>query len=143
MLEKVLHEQIPITSRMGIEVTDFDGIRLTLRADFGCNTNVHGTAFAGSLYSLAVLSGWGLLYLKLGEDNMHPKIVVHEGSIKYKAEVVGMIEASCVSVPVEYDRFKKELQSRSKARIQLTSSILSGDHVAVLYSGEYIGRLTN
>ena len=56
-LRNVLHEEIPLTKAMGVEVNSYDGHCLVLSAPLDPNTNHKDTAFGGSLYSLAVLAG--------------------------------------------------------------------------------------
>jgi thioesterase domain-containing protein len=62
-LQKILYSEIPLTKAIGIEVCEFTGLSLTLKAPLEKNINHKCTAFGGSLYSVAVLSGWGLIYL--------------------------------------------------------------------------------
>ena len=62
-LENVLHSEIPLTREIGIEVVDYTGDSLTLKAPLEKNINHKCTAFGGSLYSVSVLSGWGLIHL--------------------------------------------------------------------------------
>ena len=50
---------------MTLEPIAFESHRLTVEAELAPNVNVHGTAFAGSLYAIAALSGWGLVHLEL------------------------------------------------------------------------------
>ena len=51
---------MPPAEALGIEVEALDAASgaLSLRAPLAGNTNVHGTAFAGSLYSIAALCAW-------------------------------------------------------------------------------------
>ena len=56
---------------MGIRVAAYDGTSLKLTAPLAPNINHKSTAFGGSLYSLAVLCGWGIVHLKLAEAALH------------------------------------------------------------------------
>jgi thioesterase domain-containing protein len=51
------HREIPIVEAMGAAVDSYDGRALTVRTPMQPNRNVHGTTFAGSLYSVCVLTG--------------------------------------------------------------------------------------
>ncbi len=72
-LERTLWRTIPLTQHMRVRVlpgsaheTDAcaaDAQPLLLAAPLGPNVNIHGSAFAGALYSAAVLAGWGWLEL--------------------------------------------------------------------------------
>ena len=55
---------------MGMAVGGYDGQTLTVRAPLAANRNLHGTAFAGSLFSACVLTGWGAVWLALRERGL-------------------------------------------------------------------------
>jgi thioesterase domain-containing protein len=54
-----------------------------VRAELEPNINVHGTAFAGSLYAIAALCGWGMTWLQLKTRHIDGSIVIAEGNIRY------------------------------------------------------------
>ena len=97
--QELLHAKIPITRAMGVKVEDYDGERLVLSAPLESNINHLGTAFGGSLNALAVLSGYGLLWLELQDTECH--IVIRDSSISYDRPVRGEIRATCVRPQVE------------------------------------------
>src|SRR4051812_27285912 len=98
-IQELLHGKIPITRAMGVRVVEYDGERLILSAPLELNVNHLGTAFGGSLNALAVLSGYGLLWLVLREADCH--IVIRESSISYERPVRGEIIAICVCPEAE------------------------------------------
>ena len=57
-LEKRILTDIPLARHIGVRVVEFDGSSLALGAPLAANSNHKGTAFGGSLFSLAVLAGW-------------------------------------------------------------------------------------
>ena len=140
-LESLFHRSIPITLSMGIKVLEYDGRRLRISADFDKNRNIHGTGFAGSLYSLSALAGWGLLYLKLDEEKLKTKLVVRKGTIRYNFEVIGNMEAECRLNTDDFGRFLDRLKQTGNSKIQLTSTIDCDKKTAVLFSGQYVAKL--
>jgi GNAT superfamily N-acetyltransferase len=44
------------------------------QASLNKNINLHGTMFAGSIFSLATLTGWGMIFLKLKEKGLDGKL---------------------------------------------------------------------
>ena len=79
-LEQTWHEEIPISKAMGIRVADFANDQLVVRAELEPNINVHGTAFAGSLYAIAALCGWGMTWLQLRSRRIDGSIVIADGT---------------------------------------------------------------
>ena len=75
-LQKVLHLEIQLTRAIGIEVVEYGENGLTLYAPLDNNINHKSTAFGGSLYSVSVLTGWGLLYLLLIKYGLSGQIVI-------------------------------------------------------------------
>src|SRR5688572_12533286 len=115
-IQELLHSKIPITRAIGVRVEHYDGQRLILSAPLEANVNHLGTAFGGSLNALAVLSGYGLLWLELQDTQCH--IVIRESSISYERPVRGEIRAVCVRPEAEaLAEFKKTFHQKGKARI--------------------------
>ncbi|HKE43757.1 MAG TPA: YiiD C-terminal domain-containing protein, partial [Steroidobacteraceae bacterium] len=60
-LKAWMNAEIPLTRHIDVRIAGYDQDTLTLLAPLAANSNHKGTAFGGSLFSLAVLAGWGLL----------------------------------------------------------------------------------
>jgi thioesterase domain-containing protein len=136
-IEELLHSKIPITRALGVRVEEYNGERLILSAPLEENINHLGTAFGGSLNALAVLSGYGLLWLELQDTECH--IVIRESSISYERPVRGEIRAVCVRPEAEaLAEFKKKFEQKGKARIALSATIESQGETAVRFQGTFV-----
>jgi thioesterase domain-containing protein len=136
-IQELFHSKIPITRALGVNVKHYDGERLTLSAPLEANINHLGTAFGGSLHALAVLSGYGLLWLELQDTECH--IVIRESSISYDHPVTGEIRAICVRPEAEaLSEFKKTFHDKGKARIMLSATIEDQGRTAVSFQGTFI-----
>jgi thioesterase domain-containing protein len=136
-IQELLHSKIPITRAMGVRVEEYDGRRLVLSAPLAANVNHLGTAFGGSLNALAVLSGYGLLWLELGDDECH--IVIRESSISYERPVRGEIRASCALPGAEeVAEFKRTFHQKGRARIALDATIEDQGLTAVRFRGTFV-----
>ena len=139
ILQDVLHSEIPISRDIGIAVEGYDGTRLSLKAPLDKNINHKATAFGGSLYSVAVLSGWGLLYLLMKERGLHGHIVIHESQVKYHRPVQGdIIAMATLDDPGILDRFMKVYRRNGKARIHLHAEVQFEGELAVEFHGQYV-----
>ena len=65
-LERLLHHDIQLTRAMQLQVLSWQAHELRLRLPLAANSNHHHSMFGGSLYSAAVLAGWGWLHLLSG-----------------------------------------------------------------------------
>src|ERR1700722_9348070 len=60
-LQDMIGREFLLAKHIGVVVESADDDAVVLRAPLAANANHQGTAFGGSLYSLAVLSGWAWL----------------------------------------------------------------------------------
>jgi thioesterase domain-containing protein len=136
-IEELLHAKIPITRAMGVRVLEYDGRRLVVSAPLDANVNHLGTAFGGSLNAVAVLSGYGLLWLELRDDECH--IVIRDSSISYEHPVRGEIRATCSLPDAEVlAEFKRTFQQKGRARIVLDATIEERGVTAVRFRGTFV-----
>jgi thioesterase domain-containing protein len=137
-LERTLHEEIPLSHAMGVRVTAYQDNTLQLAAPLAPNTNHKCTAFGGSLYSLAVLCGWGLLHLKLREAGLRKHIVIQASDIRYLLPVEEDMMAECRLDEAAFARFLHTLEKRGKGRLTLDAVIMQDGRPAVEFSGRYV-----
>jgi thioesterase domain-containing protein len=141
-LEIALHKLIPISQHMGIKVTDYTGSELTLVAPLANNINHQQTAFGGSLFSLTALAGWGLMQLKLSEENLDGNTVVAGGDVSYSAPVAEDFTCRC-SLPEDWPLFLSKLKTKGKASIGMTSVVSANGLDAMQFNGHFVVRLRN
>jgi thioesterase domain-containing protein len=123
---------------MGVRVAACGPDRVVLRAPLEDNLNHKSTAFGGSLFSLAVLSGWSLLYLFLRARGVAAQIVIHQSNIAYLHPVTGDFTAECAAGDAALlERALARYGRRGMARVQLHSTVRDGDLPAVRFQGSY------
>lgn len=132
------HSEIPIAAAMGMDVASYDGRLLTVRAPLRPNRNVHGTAFAGSLSTACVLTGWGAIWLALRERGLHGVIYAAESSIQYRKGVYDDFTCRCTLDNVAIDAALAKLESTGRASFELSCTIDSDDKLAVSFTGRYV-----
>jgi thioesterase domain-containing protein len=137
-LQQTLHHEIPLSREMGISVVSYSGDQLIFAAPLKPNINHKATAFGGSLYSLAVLCGWGMVHLKLAEANLHRHIVIQEAEIRYLLPVAEDMQAECYLDAEVLQRFFATLKKHGRARLALKVAIRHEGNLAVEFSGQYV-----
>ncbi len=139
-LQSTWHSTIPMSKAMAMEISYYDQQCLLTHCDADFNKNLHNTMFAGSIYTLATLTGWGWVYLALKQAKLAGDIVLAEASIKYKAPIKGVaygcVESSNVS-GATLEQLQTRLQQGKNARVQLTANIYCGERVAAIFTGNY------
>lgn len=138
LLERRILADIPIARHIGVRVVEFDGRTLVLSAPLAANSNHKGTAFGGSLFSLAVLAGWGLLTLKLGERGVQGELVIQDSRVSYLLPVSGELTArATLPGDGEVDRFLRAVDRYRKGRVRLRVAIEHGGREAVRFEGTF------
>jgi len=139
-LQKYLHEHIPISKAMGVEVLEATVNGVTLCAPLYPNINHRETVFGGSSTAVAILSAWSLLYLRLKCENITRHIVIQKSTMTYECPITDMFTASSViRDPAAWFRFITMLRRKNRARMRVHSILhcngrkvgeLEGDFVA-------------
>jgi thioesterase domain-containing protein len=134
-LQDTWHETIPISEQMGIQLQQYSGKTLETRASLNKNINLHGTMFAGSIFSLATLTGWGMIFLQLKEKQLEGEIVLGDGNIHYHKPITMQPRALCniESLSGKFDT----LQKGKKCHIKLQVAILDGDNPVAEFNGVF------
>jgi len=138
-LQKLFTHEIPLSTHMSVRVDRIGINGLELHAASQPNVNIHGTAFAGSIYSLCALAAWGLLHVELRARDVSPEIVLADSTIVFSAPIVGTLRAhSGFTETADLDHFIRALRAVGKAEIQIPATV-SGDagRPAAHFSGTY------
>ena len=106
------------------------------RAPLAPNVNIHGTGFAGSIYSLAVLTGWAMVTHIVTSRSISCELVVSKAEIRYLRPVVGDIECRCEVADTVINQFIDYYENKGRSRIML--EIMVGDRLATLNATYHI-----
>jgi len=139
-LERIWHREIPISAAMGIHIARYEDGVLETRAALAPNVNVHGTAFAGSLYAIAALTGWGAVWLALERRGIDGHIVIADGNIQYLRPVAGEIVARCTFSHTAQEDAWRALDATGKCRFPLEVAIPGTNEDAARFRGSYAVR---
>jgi len=139
-LQDVWHDTIPLSKAMNLQISYYDSEKLVTICDADFNKNLHQTMFAGSIYTLATLTGWGWVYLALKEKKKVTKsidgdIVLAEANIRYHSPIKGLAFGQVVQADVsgQFDTLIKG----NKARINLSVHVYCGENIAATFKGCY------
>lgn len=135
-LQNRWEEQIPISDKMGIKINQYTGYQFECSAQLNANLNPHNTLFAGSAFTLATLTGWGMTWLLMKERGLSGDIVLVDSKIRYRHPVDQhpVASTSLDGISGDLDR----LADNRKARIVINVTIFSGTQAAVEFIGTYM-----
>ena len=127
-----------LARHIGVVVESADDSAVVMRAPLAPNANYKGTAFGGSLYSLAVLAGWAWVTRYLAARGLCADAVIQESSVRFLAPVRGELRASAAApAEVEISKFRRMLQRAGRGRIRLRVEIVCGHTLSTLFEGVF------
>ena len=137
-LQARLSREFALAAHIGITVESVDDAGLVLRAPLPPNANHKGTAFGGSLFSIAVLAGWAWLTRYHAQHALDAAAVIQESNMRYLAPVTGEFRATLVAPkPAEIEKFRKMLRRAARGRIRLRVDLHDGATLAARFEGLY------
>ena len=134
-LQNKIRSAMPISDAMQFSIEELGPLSIVVRAPLAPNVNIHGTGFAGSIYSIALLAGWGLSTHIMDQLGMDGELVIRRSEIKYRAPVTGPIECRAVVSDAERREFRDSFYDTGKGRLSLTIEI--GDAPQAVLSGTF------
>lgn len=108
---------------MGFTINALSTQQIQVSAPLSNNVNIHGTAFAGSIYAVATLTAWALAYYTLKTAGSDADLVLGEGHIKYKAPINGDLDCQTALSDTDRTEFLQRLEEKGRSRMILNVSI--------------------
>jgi thioesterase domain-containing protein len=138
-LQRRLDREFPLARHIGARADCADDRRVVLRAPFAPNANHKGTAFGGSLFSLAVLAGWAWATRHLAASQIDADVVIQESTVRYLApangELCAVLEAPAAATA---QKFRRMLERAGRGRIHLQVDVFDGKTLATRFDGVYV-----
>lgn len=135
-LQQAWYEHIPLSEKMGVRIQQYTGQKFITTMPETGNQNPHHTLFAGSLFSLATLTGWGLIWLMLRERHLGGTIILADAHIRYSKPIAGKpgASASLGSLSGDLDR----LARGRRARVALEVELYGNETLGAVFEGVYM-----
>ena len=137
-LQERITAEFPLARHIGIVVERADDGGIVLSAPLAPNANDKGTAFGGSLFSVAVLTGWSWVARYLDAAGIAADAVIQESTIRYLRPVHGELHAALVPpAAAEVAKFRKMLERARRGRIRLDVHIDHAQAPVLEFTGIY------
>lgn len=142
-LQKKLHNEIPLTKLMNINIKEYNEKELITTALLNININDKGTAFGGSLSTMTIISSWSLCWLiskELGFNSKNIVVIKNENSYK-KPVTKDIVCYTQKPSQQEIATLKEKLQTKKSASIKINSIIIENNETCVEFQGYYVIKL--
>ncbi len=134
-LQQTFWQKIPLSSYMQVKVQQLDSQKICCTAPLEPNINLHQTMFAGSIYTLGTLTGWGMVWVLLKDQQLDGDIVLADAHIRYLKPVTGQAEGRSWRHQVQPDF--AALSQHRKARLDIKVGIFCGDDQVAVFEGRF------
>ncbi|MCK4565641.1 MAG: YiiD C-terminal domain-containing protein, partial [Verrucomicrobia bacterium] len=111
---------------------------LELTAPLQPNINDKGTAFAGSISSLLVLAGWGVVTLRLQEAGIRADVAVSRSETDYKRPIRSDMRSIADVSNGQIDQLILDLTENQRGRIKIQSRLFSQGKRCADMSAHYV-----
>jgi thioesterase domain-containing protein len=138
-LQDRIDREFPLARHIDVSVDSAHDGGVVLRAPFAPNSNYKGTAFGGSLFCVAVLTGWAWVTRYIEARGLNADAVIQESTIEYLKPVNGQFQAILRAPPPEQiQKFLKMLARSGRGRIRLQVQIHDDPAIAVRFDGVFV-----
>jgi thioesterase domain-containing protein len=139
VLEKYLHDHIPLSKAMQVSVVSVSEDAVVLSAPLAPNINHRDTVFGGSASAVAILAAWSLLQTRLQSAGIISRLVIQSNTMDYHLPILGEFTARAfIQQPDAWQRFVTMLKRKGKARISVSSVLEQGGQLVGSLKGEFV-----
>ncbi|MBL4772053.1 MAG: YiiD C-terminal domain-containing protein [Alcanivoracaceae bacterium] len=118
-LQNFLHKEIPLTKDMGLELAQFNGKNILIKAPLSNNINDKGSVFGGSSSALMIITAWSLIKLNCEKFQIQADIVVHKNeTIWQKAMYQDLFLQATFKLHYDFNKIKSTLAGGRHQRIE-------------------------
>lgn len=140
-LQVYLTARIAPARALGLVVEADDPV--TIGAPLEANLNDKGTAFAGSLFSVAALAGWMHLMRWCSTRSLQAEVALQEASAQFVAPARAPFRAIAGAPGVaQLERLELLLARRGRGRIEIPIEVTCGTQAVMKLSGVYAVTLS-
>ena len=137
-LRRRIRDEFPLARHIGIDVELAADEQVVLSAPFEPNINHNGSAFGGSQFCLAVLTGWAWATRYLAARQVSADAAIQESTIRYLTPAHGPLRAILQPpLPEDVEKFRRMLRRAGRGRVRLNVDVQSGATLVTHFHGVF------
>ena len=122
-LEARIRQNIPLSEAIDFRIRHLEPGLIRVEAPLEPNVNIHGTGFAGSIYSVGILTGWAMATHLLDSVGSSAQLIISRAEIRYRSPVTGPLACSCSASEAQRRDFLAGLEHKGRGIIDFEISI--------------------
>ena len=137
-LERYLHERIPLSRAMAIEVRAASLAGVEIYAPLAPNINHRDTVFGGSASAVAILAAWSALHLRLRAQGVDARLVIRRNTMSYERPITAGFTATAVPPDdASWARLAVTLRRGRPARVRVGARLECAGQLVGELDGEF------
>jgi thioesterase domain-containing protein len=141
-LQKYLHDHIPLSKAIQVDVVEATDDGVTLAAPLAPNINHRETVFGGSASAVAILSAWTLMYLRLKSEQLNVRIVIQKNTMTYERPITGrFIASAAIADTTAWRRFVDTLRRKRRGRLTIRSVLYCHAEKVGEFDGDFVASI--
>lgn len=143
--QRTVTSTIPLTDYMQWRIVRLDPWQIQTNIDLLPNINIHGTAFAGSIYASAMATGWTLLKCWYDFQGYQAELVAAEASIRYLQPVAGDFVCRALIDPnqASYEKLTKRLGMNKSCGYPLTVEVICAEKICAILTISFVFKCSS
>ena len=113
-LEAYLHDRIPLTRAMAVEVRAAGADGVELYAPLAPNINHRDTVFGGSASAVAIVAAWSALHVRMRAAGLDVRLVIRRNTMSYERPITTGFTAT--AAPPTGDTWQKLVATVERGR---------------------------
>jgi thioesterase domain-containing protein len=137
-LEAYLHERIPLTRAMAVEVRAASSAGVELHAPLAPNINHRDTVFGGSASAVAIVAAWSALHVSMRAAGFDVRLVIRRNTMSYERPITAGFTA--MAAPPTGDAWHKlvaTVQRGRPARVRVGARLYCEGQLVGELDGEF------
>ncbi len=136
-LQQFLHQYIPASAALGIEICSCDNGHVSLLMPLQGNQNHKQTLFGGSMVLAATVCGWAAAHINCPQAGGN--IVIQESSMRYLVPVRGdIIVTGRAAAEKDWQKMAEDFEARGKGKVVLETEVYCGNKLSAVFQGKYV-----
>ena len=138
-----LRREIPLVAAMDARVLRIDEGEIEIGAPLAPNSNLHGTAFAGSLAALGLICGWCAVHRAISAAGLTAQLVAQNSECAFVAPATQALRGVATISADDAAQMVNALQRKGRARLQVMTQIHADATLVATHRGTYVAKLTS
>lgn len=137
-LETYLHDRIPLTRAMAVEVRAAGTDGVEVYAPLAPNINHRDTVFGGSASAVAIVAAWSALHVRMRAAGLDVRLVIRRNTMSYERPIAAGFTATAAAPTGEaWQKLVATVERGRPARVNVGARLYCAGQLVGELDGEF------